>query len=101
MVSQIARATEAMQRSIASAGTYPQWTLGILFVLGGALAFWSYVESQELRRRFDVLEHNQLVIAQRLGISAPAAAEPAPPAEPRPAAQAGRERTDRRRLPSK
>ena len=101
IVGQAARATESVRRSIDGAGDYPRWTLWLVLALASAFAFWGRREASELRRRFDILEHNQLVIAQRLGISAPAAAEPAPPVERLPAAQAGRERTDRRRLPSR
>jgi hypothetical protein len=98
IVAQVARATENMQRSLAHAGAYPQWTLWLLLVVAGAFAWWSRRESNELRRRFDVLEHNQIVIAQRLGIAALGVGGTAPLASPRPGDANVRKRGERRPL---
>lgn len=68
IVGQVSRATERMERSIARAGAYPQWTFWLLVFVAGGSAFWSWRESEEMRRRFDILEHNELVIADKLGV---------------------------------
>jgi hypothetical protein len=80
IVSAVAHATETMQRSIARTGSYPQWTPWLVIVLAALFAFWSRSEVNQMHRRFDVLEHNQIVIAQGLGIAV--ASRPETPASP-------------------
>jgi leucyl-tRNA synthetase len=69
IVSTVAHATESMQRSIERAGSYPQLTLWLVIVLAAFFAFWSRSEVNQMHRRFDALEHNQIVIAQGLGFA--------------------------------
>jgi hypothetical protein len=69
IVGHVSRATERMERSIGRAGAYPQWTFWFLVFVAGGSAFWSWRESEEMRRRLDILEHNQLVIADKLGVT--------------------------------
>ena len=77
IVGHVSRATERMERSIGRAGAYPQWTFWFLILAAGGSAFRSWRESEDLRRRFDILEHNQLAIANKLGVPM-AAATPGP-----------------------
>ena len=83
IVGHVSRATERMERSIGHAGAYPRWTFWFLVLVAGGSAFWSWRQSAETRRRFDILEHNELVIAGRLGV--PLAAPIAPPSGNHPA----------------
>ena len=69
IVGHVARASERMERSVGRTGAYPQWTFWFLVLAAGGSAFWSWLQSAEMRRRFDILEHNQLVIAGRLGVA--------------------------------
>jgi len=83
IVGQLSRACERLERSTGRAAAYPQWTFWFLILVAGGSAFWSWRESDEMRRRFDILEHNQLVIAEKLGV--PVAAPPAAPSGHQPA----------------
>jgi hypothetical protein len=82
MVGHVSRATERLERSAGRAGAYPQWTFWFLVLVAGGSAFWSWRESEELRRRFGILEHNQLAIADKLGV--PVAAPTAAPSGSQP-----------------
>ncbi len=84
IVGHVSRASERLERSAGRAGAYPQWTFWLLILVAVGSAFWSWQQSTEMRRRFDVLEHNQLVIAGRLGV--PVAAPIAGPVGSQPAA---------------
>jgi hypothetical protein len=84
IVGLVSRASERLERSAGRAGAYPQWTFWFLVLVAGGFAFWSWRESEEMRRRFGILEHNQLVIADRLGV--PVAAPIAGPVGSRPVA---------------
>jgi hypothetical protein len=86
IVGHVSRASERLERSAGPAGAYPQWTFWFLVLVAGGSAFWSWRQSAEIRRRFDILEHNQLVIAGRLGV--PVAAPIAAPSGSQPAADA-------------
>ena len=103
IVGHVARATERMERSIDRAAAYPRWTFWFLVLVAGGSAFWSWRQSAEMRRRFDILEHNQLVIAGRLGvpvaapIAGPVGSQPA--ADTRPPVQ--RKRSAARRAPAR
>src|SRR5437867_3260559 len=68
IVGHISRASERLEWSFARAGAYPQWTFWFFILVAGGSAFWSWQQSAEMRRRFDVLEHSQLVIADKLGV---------------------------------
>jgi hypothetical protein len=68
MVGHVSRATERMERSVGRAGAYAPWAFWFLVLVAGGSALWNWRESVELRRRFDILEHNQLVIANKLGV---------------------------------
>ena len=72
IVALVSRASERLERSAGRSGAYPQWTFWLLVLVAGGSAFWSWRESEEMRRRFDILEHNQLVIADKLGVPVPA-----------------------------
>ena len=84
IVGHVSRASERLERSAGRAGAYPQWTFWFLVLVAGGSAFWSWLESEELRRRFDILEHNQLAIADKLGV--PVGAPTAAPRGSQPAA---------------
>ena len=77
IVGHVSRVTERMERSIGRAGAYPQWTFWFLILVAAGSAFWSWRESEQTRRRFDILENNQLAIANKLGV-AMAARTPGP-----------------------
>jgi hypothetical protein len=68
IVGLVSRASERLERSVGRAGAYPQWTFWFLILVAGGSAFWSWRQSAEMRRRFDILEHNQLAIANKLGV---------------------------------
>lgn len=86
IVGHVSRASERLERSICRAGAYPQWTFWFLILAAGGSAFRSWRDSDEMRRRFDILEHNQLVIADKLGV--PVAAPPGVPSGHQPAVDA-------------
>src|SRR5262249_43262938 len=68
IVGLVSRASERLERLARRAGAYPQWTFWFLILAAGGSAFWSWRQSAEMRRRFDILEHNQLAIGNRLGV---------------------------------
>jgi len=70
IVGHVSRATERMERSIARAGAYPRWTFWFLVLVAGGSAFWNWRVGEEIRRRLDIIEHNQVVIADKLGVAA-------------------------------
>jgi hypothetical protein len=82
IVGHVARAGERIERSVGRAAAYPQWTFWFLVLVAGGSAFWSWRQTAEMRRRFDILEHNQLAIADKLGVpvappTAPGGSQPA------------------------
>lgn len=103
IVGHVSRASERMERSIGRARAYPQWTFWFLILAAGGSASWGWRQSAEMRGRFDTLEHNQLVIADRLGvpvaapIAGPVGGQPA--ADTRPAVQ--RKRSAAPRAPAR
>jgi hypothetical protein len=100
IVGHVSRASERLERSAGRAGAYPQRTFWFVILVAAGSAFWSWRESEKMRRRFDILEHNQLVIADKLGVplatptAAPSGSQPA--ADPRPPVQRKRRRRGRR-----
>lgn len=83
IVGHVSRVTERMERSIGRAGAYPQWTFWFLVLVAGGSALWNWREREEVRRRLDIMEHNQLVIAGKLGV--PVAPPTAVPGDRQPA----------------
>jgi hypothetical protein len=68
IVGHVSRASERLERSAGRAGAYPKWTFWFLILVAGGSTFWNWLEREEIRRRFDIIEHNQLVIADKLSV---------------------------------
>ncbi len=64
-------ASHSIERSAERADRSPRWRFRGLALGVVGIGVWAYVTEGRIQRRFDILEHNQIAIAERLGMVAP------------------------------